>query len=110
MLIDCKSKGLFMHTVLFWLKNPTSIKDREAFELSIKKFVNTSKYVQSSYVGLPAGTDRTVVDNSYTYSLVVRFKSVEDHNKYQVEPAHKLFIETCKSLWEKVLIYDALEL
>ena len=104
------NQNYFMHTVLFWLKNPASDNDRKTFETSVKKFIKNSQYVQFSHVGTPAGTDRPVVDNSYTYSLLVSFKSVEDHDKYQIEPAHKLFIEECKPLWEKVLIYDALEL
>lgn len=102
------AQEFFMHSVLFWLKSPTSSEDRKAFEISLKKFLKDSKYVKSSHVGIPADTNRPVVDNSYTYSLIVSFNSTEDHDLYQVEPAHKLFIEESKNLWERVLIYDAI--
>lgn len=104
------NKDNFVHTVLFWLKNPDTIEDRIAFETSVKKFIKNSLYVQASHVGIPAGTNRPVVDSSYTYALTVTFNSTEDHDKYQVEPAHKLFIEESKALWEKVLIYDAIDI
>lgn len=100
----------FVHTVLFWLKNSEAKEDRLAFETSIKKFIKNSEYVQASHIGIPAATNRPVIDNSYTYALTVTFNSLEDHDKYQVEPAHKTFIEESKALWEKVLIYDAIDI
>lgn len=97
----------FKHTVFFWLNNPDSKADREAFEKSIKKFIDSSEFLQTKYVGTPADTDREVIDNSYTYCLMVSFANKEDHDKYQAEDAHKLFIEESASLWEKVLVYDS---
>jgi len=48
-----------------------------------------------------------VVDSSFTYCLKVTFDNLEDHDNYQVEAAHKLFIAESSKLWEKVLIYDS---
>ncbi|MCU4176641.1 Dabb family protein [Carboxylicivirga sp. N1Y90] len=98
---------VFKHTVFFWLKNPDNKADREAFESSLTKFIDHSLFVQSRHLGIPADTNRKVVDNTYTYCLQVTFKSKEEHDKYQAEEAHKIFIEESSDLWEKVIVYDS---
>jgi len=97
----------FVHIVFFWLKNPTNLTDREAFEQNMSKLLETSQYAKNKHFGVPANTNRPVVDNSYTYCLKVTFENLEEHNNYQVEAAHKLFIAESSKLWEKVLIYDS---
>lgn len=100
-------KGDFIHSVYFWLKNPESQADRAAFEKSLKKFINSSKVIISKHIGVPASTNREVIDNTYTYSLIISFKNKEMHDKYQEEDVHKTFIEESQNLWQKVLIYDS---
>jgi hypothetical protein len=102
-------KEVFVHSVYFWLKNPTNIDDRTLFETSLKKFINESKFAREKFIGTPAGTQRSVVDNSYDYCLIVTFNSKEDQDKYQKEPAHLQFIKEAKHLWEEVIIYDAIK-
>ncbi|MBJ6367875.1 Dabb family protein [Snuella sedimenti] len=99
--------GNFRHTVFFWLKKPDDQSDRNAFETSLKKFIDSSVFVKTKHLGTPANTPREVVDNSFTYCLVVDFVTKEAHDKYQEEPAHKLFIEESSNLWDKVLVYDS---
>lgn len=98
----------FKHTVFFWLKEPENQSDRKAFEASLNKFVNISTYIQSKHIGIPASTDREVIDSSYTYCLSLGFSSKENQDKYQEEPAHKVFIEESSKLWEKVVVYDSI--
>lgn len=100
--------GRFAHTVLIWLKNPDSESDKGQLEAGLKKLIENSEYVRSTHLGVPALTDREVVDNSYTYCLIVTFGSKEAQDQYQVEPAHKKFLTDCKHLWSKVLIYDSM--
>lgn len=100
----------FSHSVYVWLKEPDNPKVREQFESSLKKFLKNSKYAKTNFVGIPPKATRDVVDDSYTYSLIVTFESAEAQDGYQKEEAHLVFIEECKDLWEKVLIYDALGL
>lgn len=100
-------QGNFLHIVYFWLKNPNNESDRKSFENSLKKFINGSEFVQTKFVGIPATTNRTVIDNSYTYCLKLTFKNELEQNKYQIEPVHKKFIEESSNLWEKVLVYDS---
>ena len=100
--------GGFLHTVFFWLKNPNSEKDRKAFEEHLTTFINSSRYVKSKFIGTAAPSEREVVDSSYTYALVLTFSSKEDQDKYQAEPVHLKFVEDAQHLWEKVVVYDAL--
>jgi len=97
----------FVHTVFFWLKQPDNTQDREKFEHELSTFLRNSKYAQTNFIGVPPKASREVVDDSFTYKLVVTFASAQDQASYQVEPAHKAFVENCKDLWEKVIVYDA---
>lgn len=98
----------FTHVVYFWLHNPDNSEDRQAFESSIKKFMQESEYAGTRFIGIPAGTPREVVDNSYTYSLILTFPSKEAQDAYQKEPAHLRFIEEASHLWEKVQVFDSI--
>ena len=99
----------FVHVVYFWLHNPQNIEDRKEFEAKLNAFLETSQYAQTKFVGIPAMTDREVVDNSYTYALIVSFSSKAEEHQYQIEPAHVKFVEEAKHLWSKVVVYDALK-
>ncbi|MGB3773810.1 MAG: Dabb family protein [Leeuwenhoekiella sp.] len=100
----------FVHNVYFWLKNPENKQDRADFEASLKKFLKTSKYAKTHFIGTPANTPREVVDNSWTYSLVLTFPSKEIQDKYQDEDVHHVFIEESEDLWERVQVYDSVGL
>lgn len=97
----------FAHTVFFWLKNPDNQEDRNAFETSLKKFLNKSAYAKTNFIGKPPKASRDVVDGSFTYSLILTFESAEAQQNYQDEPPHKVFIEESENLWEKVVVYDS---
>ena len=97
----------FAHTVYFWFKNPDNSADKTKFEASLKKFLKNSKYAKTNFIGTPPKAIRDVVDGSFTYSLIVTFESAEAQEAYQAEEAHLIFIEECKDLWEKVIVYDS---
>ncbi len=97
----------FKHTVFFWLKEPNSKSHREIFETSLKAFINSSEYIQTKHIGIPADTNREVIDSTYSYCLALGFSSKENQDKYQNEPAHKVFIKESSSLWRKVVVYDS---
>lgn len=97
----------FVHTVYFWLNNPDSEEDQKQFEKAMKKFMNKSKHANTHYVGKPPTATRDVVDDSFTYALIVSFKSAKQQEKYQNEKAHLAFIEEAGSLWNKVIVYDS---
>jgi len=100
----------FTHVVYFWLNEPENNEDRAAFETSLKNFLANSLYAKTNFIGVPAKTPRAVVDNSYTYSLILTFPSKEIQNKYQTEKAHLKFIAESENLWKKVQVYDSIGL
>ena len=93
------------HTVLFWLKTTLSKESLQAFQKGLESLKGISD-VESVIVGKPTATDRPVIDRSYTFGLNVVFKSMAEHDRYQVHPIHKKFLETFSSYWTKVLVYD----
>ncbi|MFS4466805.1 Dabb family protein [Maribacter sp. 2210JD10-5] len=97
----------FAHTVYFWLANPDSTADCEAFETSLQKFLDNSAYAKTKFIGKPPKASRDVVDGSFTYSLIVTFESAEAQQNYQDEAPHKLFIAESSKLWTKVIVYDS---
>jgi len=98
----------FIHMVFFWLREPQNAAHRQLFETSIHRFLNDSAHSGSWHVGTPAGTGRAVVDNSYTYCLIVTFSTAGKQDLYQTEPAHLKFIEEASYLWERVQVYDSI--
>lgn len=102
--------GEFAHVVLFWLKNPDSKEDRETFESAMRTMIKNSEYIKSVHFGLPANTPREIVDNSYTYSYIATFASKEDQDAYQTEKAHDVFRNAVGHLFDKIRIYDSLNM
>jgi hypothetical protein len=37
------------------------------------------------------------------------FDDLEGQKNYQDHPLHKQFIEDCSQLWEKVIVYDSID-
>jgi len=100
-------EGEFTHAVYFWLKEPADEVKNQAFEKSLEKFVSGSNNIKTYHLGKPASTDRSIIDRSYSYALIVTFDSKASHDAYQDDPAHKLFIKESEHLWETVKIYDS---
>ncbi len=103
-----KFEGGFFHMVFFWLVNDTQ-EVKQKFLMELKQFIEQVDEIKKVHVGPPADTDRDVIDNTYSYSLVLTFDSKKEHDIYQEHPAHKKFIENAASLWDKVLVYDSVK-
>ena len=102
-----KIDGNFIHVVYFWLKDPEDKYKNEQFLESQKDYLGKVEVIIDSFIGSPANTPRDVVDNSYTYSLILTFKNKEDQDVYQEHAAHQKFIEDSQHLWTKVQVYDS---
>lgn len=103
-----KEKKMFVHHVLFWLKNPASTEDYN----KLLEGLNTLKpieVIRTVHIGKPASTDRPVIERSYQFSLLLVFDTLEDQNIYQDHPIHLKFVENYSSLWSKVVIYDSVD-
>jgi hypothetical protein len=98
----------FVHSVYFWLKNPEKPSDRQDFETALNKLLTKSKYTKTNYIGTAPKAIRDVVDDSFTYKMIVTFESAEAQELYQTEDVHLQFIEEASHLWEKVVVYDAI--
>ncbi len=95
---------MFVHTVYFWLKADITAEEKSAFVKGVTSLTTISS-VKHGWVGVPADTDRPVIDRTYSYGLTVVFEDLAGHDVYQVHPIHKEFLEL-KHLWTQVKIYD----
>ena len=102
MIID---KTGFIHHVYFWLKNPQSVEDRNLLIEGLKK-LSAAAIIKDFHIGVPAATNREVIDSSYAVSWLLLFRNKEDQDSYQTDPMHLKFIEQCSHLWSKVVVYD----
>lgn len=95
-----------VHSVFFWLKEGISPADKSAFLAGVNSLKKISS-VKNCYIGPPAPTEaRGVVDNSFSYALIVHFDDVAGHDAYQVDPIHLKFVEEQQDKWTKVVVYD----
>lgn len=97
---------MFIHHVYFWLKEGLTQEEREKFVRGLQAMTQIS-YLKLAHIGVPAATDRAVIDSSYSYSWLLIFDNKVDQDTYQEDPIHLKFIEDCASLWERVLVYDS---
>jgi len=101
--------SLFVHHVYFWLKQPVTPEARSKFEQALKELV-TIETIVDYHLGVPAPTNRDVIDSSYSYSLLTFYNNKEDQDVYQTHPKHLKFIEDCQDLWERVVVYDSVSI
>jgi hypothetical protein len=99
---------MFVHSVYFWLKAGLSTQQTETFWEGVKSLTDIES-VRQAYIGVPAHTDRPIIDRSYSCALIAVFDDHEAHDLYQAHEIHDRFRDECSSLWERVLIYDALD-
>jgi len=101
--------NLFVHHVFFWLRTPVTPQVREKFEEALKELVKIETIVES-HLGIPAATNRGVIDSTYTYSLLLTFRNKDDQDIYQTHQKHLKFISDCQNMWEKVVVYDSVSI
>ena|ERR1700761_369702 len=98
-----------IHHVFFWLKNPGSKEDRDKLVAGVKT-LSKIETVRELRVGVVASTEkRDVVDNSWAVSELMFFSDLAGQATYQSHPVHLEFIKNCSHLWEKVIVYDAVD-
>ncbi len=100
-------KKPIIHHAIFWLKNPSSVEDRDKLVEGVKT-LSAIKQIKTLYVGVLANTEkRDVVDASWGVSEIMFFDNLEDQASYQGDVIHQSFIKNCSHLWDKVVVYDA---
>ena len=97
---------VFVHHVYFWLKAPGDAQAREALIAGLRTLTAVPE-VLWSHIGVPAASERGVVDDSYSVSWLVFLADKAAEDRYQVDPIHLKFVADCSPLWERVVVYDA---
>lgn len=98
---------MLVHTVYFWLKPNLTDAQRAEFRRGVESLATISA-IEKAYIGTPARTTRRpIIDDSYSLALTVVCRDVAAHDAYQVDPIHLAFVESCKTFWDRVQIYDA---
>ena len=93
---------MHVHNVYFWLKDAAPSKQFETGLATLARDPN----VRVGYFGRPADTDRDVVEDSYTYGLVLAFDDIAGHDAYQVGAAHTQFLDAHLESWDRVVVHD----
>lgn len=101
-------KNIFVHHVFFWLKNTGNTEDLAKLITGLKK-LSAVKTIKQIHIGKPAATSREVIDDSYSLSWLLFFDNKADQDSYQTDPIHLQFVEECSSLWQKVIVYDSID-
>src|SRR6188768_456869 len=107
--METKNKKKLAHHVFFWLKNPGSKEDLNKLLDGLRTLAKIET-IRELHIGVPASTEvRPVVDNSYSASELMFFDDLEGQKTYQDHPIHQKFIADCSQLWDKVIVYDAID-
>lgn len=99
-----------VHHVFFTLKNPASARDRDQLIAGLKTLAGIP-LIRELYVGVLADTEkRDVVDVGWQVSELMFFEDLAAQADYQQHPLHQAFIRDCGHLWDKVVVYDTMNL
>ena len=109
MTMETKNKKQLAHHVFFWLKDPGSKEDLKKL-LDGLHSLEKIESIRALHIGVPAQTEiRPVIDASYSASELMIFDNLEGQKVYQDHPIHLKFVADCSHLWEKVVVYDAMD-
>ena len=97
---------MFVHAVYFWLREDLTSEEASAFAAGLRSLVAIEGVAQG-YIGVPAPTDRPVIERGYSRALVLVFADQGAHDVYQVHPVHDRFRAECGGFWTQVRIYDS---
>lgn len=96
---------MFVHAVYFYLREDLTAAERQHFGDSLRSLVGI-RGVAHGYIGVPAATDRPVIERGYSRALILVFQDERAHDAYQVDPVHDRFRAECGGYWTTVRIYD----
>lgn len=100
--------GPIIHSVYFWLKEGVTVEEVADF-VNFFEALRPIASIQTLKYGKPAPVNpRPVVDNSFTYNLIVSFANMDDINDYENHPIHLAAIEKYEKFWTKVEVRDTM--
>lgn len=103
-------KKVMIHHVFFWLKNPE--KEEETLQLiDGLKALTEIEVLKKYHIGKPAKTEqRSVIDNTYTVSWYTEFANEAEEKIYQKHPIHLDFVKKYEHLFDRVVVYDTVDI
>src|ERR1700743_2707130 len=100
-------KNTFVHHVHFWLKNKA---DKQRLIDGLNTLLPIT-HIRDIHIGVPADTNRDVIDRSYDVSLLLLFDNKVAQDAYQDDPTHIIFAEQyAKPLCSKVVVQDCVNI
>jgi hypothetical protein len=99
---------MFIHHVFFWLKNPANDADLQQLKQGLEQLKSIPD-IRMVHIGVPADTNRPVIERSYSMSWLLVFDTAAAQDVYQDHPIHHKFVADCSHLWERVVVYDSVE-
>jgi hypothetical protein len=96
---------MFSHVVIFWT-DPNLVDAADQVMAAANQYLTSIPGIVSFHVGKMATSHREVVDQSYQLALNIQFESKQAQDDYQVHPQHVEFVNQCKPLFAKVVVYD----
>lgn len=107
--MKANDKKQLVHHVFFWLKNRDSKEDLAKLLAGLRTLEKIES-IRKIHIGVPASTEkRDVVDTSYQASELMFFDDTAGQKIYQDHPIHQKFIKDCGHLWERVVVYDSMD-
>ena len=100
--------GGLVHHVVFFLKRPSNAADRADLIAGLRTLAAGARDIQYAHIGVPAPSERSVVDGSYDVAWTLHFADTAAQDRYQVDPVHLRFVDTCQHLWDRVVVHDSL--
>ena len=101
-----EGEGIITHVVVCWLN--ADITDNE-----LENVIEETRKLQSIpgllelHVGTSIGSDRVIVDDSFTFAVSMKFNSVEDMKAYLTHEKHVAFVNNVlKPKLDKIVVYD----
>ena len=98
-------QNTFIHHVFFWLKDNNDNNRQQLIE-GLQK-LSAVKKIKQFHIGVPADTNRDVIENTYSVSWMIFFENAADQDSYQVDPFHLNFVKECSHLWNRVTVFDS---
>ena len=102
------NESAFLHMVYFYARPDGTMEDATRTMEGCRRLLSGIPGVLRLEVGIPAGTKRDVVDNSYLVALLVEFADADAQDAYQVHPDHLTFVKEYSPLWSRVQVFDTI--
>lgn len=101
------AKEYYSHYLLFWLKPELTEKQVADFAQFFEE-LRKLPYLKSLHYGKAAkSSPRKVLDNSFTYNVVMTFDSLEDLETYGKLPKHLETVKKYSVFWDKMQVHDS---